>query len=489
MAIGISPQHTEELLFNNLTKEQFLIVAIETAKQLGWNIATVDNTGFIAYTTLSIRSTGEEITIAIENNTATLKSKCIGGQIIDWGKNKKNIRNFLEIFNEQLNTLTIEQIEEKLEILKTETIYKNEESLFQQTYLTKEKSNSFFSIFIPTKGYFVTPIIINLNILFFILTAIAGINILQPDSESLLTLGANFRPLTLSGQWWRLITNCFLHIGIFHLLMNMYALLYIGLLLEPYLGKLRFATAYLLTGIIASLTSIWWHDLTISAGASGAIFGMYGVFLAMLTTNLIEKAARATLFTSIAIFIGYNLMYGVKGEIDNAAHIGGLISGLIIGYAYYPSLKKPQAIKLQYYTIASVAVLFIVTSFIAYSKIPNDIGIYDQKMETLTVMEEKALTFNNLPNNTPKQKLLSTLKYTGIYYWNESIKLLRSLDKLNLPSQLYYKNGKAIQYCELRIKTYELLYKAIDENTEKYKSEIADYNKQIETLLSSLQNE
>ena len=78
--------------------------------------------------------------------------------------------------------------------------------------------------------------------------AINGVNIMLPDNGSLLNWGANFRPMTLDGQWWRLLTNCFLHIGIFHLLMNMYALLYIGVLLEPLLGRTRFLSAYLLTG-------------------------------------------------------------------------------------------------------------------------------------------------------------------------------------------------------------------------------------------------
>jgi rhomboid protease GluP len=136
--------------------------------------------------------------------------------------------------------------------------------------------------------------------------AITGVNIISPDSESLVQWGANFRPLTLEGQAWRLLTNCFLHIGILHLLLNMYALLYIGVLLEPHLGRLRFAAFYILTCIIASTVSVSWHDLTVSAGASGAIFGMYGVFLALLSTNLIEKSARKALLASIGIFVVFN---------------------------------------------------------------------------------------------------------------------------------------------------------------------------------------
>ena len=79
---------------------------------------------------------------------------------------------------------------------------------------------------------------------------------------------------------------------------------------------------------------------------------MYGVFLAMLTTNIVDKAVRQNLLASIGIFVMYNLLNGLKGGIDNAAHIGGLISGLIIGFAFLPSLKQSQNQALQYGTIA-----------------------------------------------------------------------------------------------------------------------------------------
>lgn len=163
------------------------------------------------------------------------------------------------------------------------------------------------------------------------------------------------------------------------------------------MGRTRFISAYLLTGITASLASLWLHDLTISAGASGAIFGMYGVFLAMLTTNLIEKAARKALLTSIAVFVGYNLIYGLKGGIDNAAHIGGLLGGLVIGYALIPSLKKPNDNKLKFGTIGLLTTLILASSFVVYRKLPNDIATYDVKIKEFVTMEAMALEVYSLP--------------------------------------------------------------------------------------------
>ena len=214
---------------------------------------------------------------------------------------------------------------------------------------------------------------------------------------------------------------------------------------------------------------------------------MYGVFLAMLTTNLIEKAARQTLLTSIAIFVGYNLLSGMKGGVDNAAHIGGLISGLVIGYAYYPSLKKPDAATLKFQTTGALAILILSTSFIVFKKIPNDIGNYDKKIQEFVSMEEKALEFYNMPEGTPKKKLLSEIKDTGIYYWKENIKLLSDLEKTNLPEAIHDRNKMLLTYCDLRIRSYNFVYQAIEQETDKYKDSIEFYNRQIESIIADLQ--
>jgi rhomboid protease GluP len=342
MAVGFSPKHEQIIELDNLSKEEFIAIAQEVIKQLEWKPSYICETGFIAYTKFSMSSYGEELKVNIEGTTATIKSECTGSQMFDWGKNKDNVENFISGFNDIKNSFTKDELEEKYKTLSLSFSPVDEDVLNTTPLSTKQKINNFFSIFIPAEGYTITPIILNLNILVFAVMAISGVGVFQPDNQDLLNWGANFRPNTLSGEWWRLFTCCFIHIGIFHLLMNMYALVSIGVLLEPLMGKTRYLFAYIATGIVASLTSLAWNELTISAGASGAIFGLYGVFLALLTTNHIEKSARDAMRTSTLIFVGYNLLNGLKPGIDNAAHIGGLLSGMAIGYAFLPSLKQPE---------------------------------------------------------------------------------------------------------------------------------------------------
>ena len=311
---------------------------------------------------------------------------------------------------------------------------------------------------------------------------------MAPGTTSLVAWGANYTPLTLGGQWWRLITNTFVHIGILHLLFNMYAFMFIGMLLEPLLGKLKFALAYLFTGILASLCSLWWHDITISAGASGAIFGMYGVFLAMLTTNFIEKNRRKALLTSIGIFVVYNLAYGTKGNIDNAAHIGGLLSGIGIGYLYYFALRKSAAVKLNYGIVALVTVVCITASAAIYKKIPNDIVKYQAKMKSFSEHEQSALAFFKLRYDATKEDSLTALTKTGIANWQEDIKIIHEINQLHIPARLKDQAGVLTNYCNYRIATYELLYKRTRENSEQYDDSINYYSRQIGQILNSLNN-
>lgn len=486
MAIGFTPKYTEDVLLNDLTREHFLVMAVETAGKLEWELRHISENGLIAYTNNGMFSWNAEVKIKIEHDHANLSSTSTGSEMMDLGRNKKNIKKFITALEELRPAFTTGELDLKYQELKADWVSQEDDPLKLPPPSASEGIRNFFSIFKPVQGYFITPILININILVFVLMVLSGVSIMMPEGESLLDWGANFRPMTLEGEWWRLLTSCFVHIGILHLLMNLYALLYIGVLLEPLLGRARFISAYLLAGIMASVTSLWWHDLTISAGASGAIFGMYGVFLALLTTNIIDKTTRKPLLTSIAVFVGYNLLYGLKGGIDNAAHIGGLVSGLLIGYAYIPSLKKPGESRLRYSTIGLLASLVLVSSLFAYNNISNDMGEYQEKMRTFSELEEMALEVYNLPGDLPKDTFLYVLTNKGIRYWNENIKLIDELEELNLPDEIRKRNMKLKEYCELRIKSYELLYRAIDEDADRYTDQIKDYNRQIEAIINDL---
>ncbi|MBB6609829.1 rhomboid family intramembrane serine protease [Pontibacter sp. Tf4] len=194
-------------------------------------------------------------------------------------------------------------------------------------------------IFTPKEGYLITPVLLIVNVLVFACMVIAGLGFISFESYDLYNWGGNMRPAVVTdGEWWRLLTNIFLHGGLMHLLMNIVALLFVAPLLEAMLGKYKFTFLYLLSGIMASLASIMWYSATVSIGASGAIFGLYGFLLVLLITKVFHKSINKSLLISAGIFIAINLAMGLTGGIDNAAHIGGLMTGIILGFGYYISI-------------------------------------------------------------------------------------------------------------------------------------------------------
>lgn len=176
--------------------------------------------------------------------------------------------------------------------------------------------------------------IIAVNTLVFLAMSISAKTLTAPSSELLLQWGANFGPYTLGGQWYRLLTSVFLHAGILHLLLNMWALLNLGVLAELLFGRRSFVVLYLLCGLGGSIASVWWHTAIVGVGASGAIFGVAGALLPALAfhRNQRMRAAMRGNLGSIALFVLYNIAFGAaSARIDNAAHLGGLLTGILLG--------------------------------------------------------------------------------------------------------------------------------------------------------------
>jgi rhomboid protease GluP len=185
-----------------------------------------------------------------------------------------------------------------------------------------------------TNQTLVTHALVGINAAVFLGMALAGISITSPTTQQLVHWGANWGPLTLSGEWWRLFTCMFLHIGVIHIAFNMWCLWDLGALAESLYGNWTFASVYLISGVAGSVASVAWHPGTVSAGASGAIFGIAGALIASfyLGEFSLPRAAIQPSLRSVVMFAGYNLLFGaVSGRTDNAAHIGGLVCGLALG--------------------------------------------------------------------------------------------------------------------------------------------------------------
>jgi membrane associated rhomboid family serine protease len=171
--------------------------------------------------------------------------------------------------------------------------------------------------------------ILAVNIAVFVLDAILRAS----GRGSLLELGAMVPGLVAQGEWYRLVTAMFLHVGLFHLLLNSFAIYVFGNLIEQVLGTARFLAIYLVTGFAASAVSFAFGPPDRAAvGASGAVFGLLGAWLAYNLRRRSLSFGRANVQWALML-IGINLVFGlVVPRIDWLAHLGGLVAGLIAGY-------------------------------------------------------------------------------------------------------------------------------------------------------------
>lgn len=183
----------------------------------------------------------------------------------------------------------------------------------------------------------VTRLLLIANVVVFIFMGLQGAGWLQVASmEPYRKFGANNLLRFYQGEWWRLVTCMFLHYGLLHLLFNSWALFQVGPIVERLYGRLLFVLLYLGSGLTGSLGTLLRNsDRIWSAGASGAVFGIYGALLGYLLRE--KQGMPAGVFRpmlqSTLMFAGYNLLFGfMHPNVDNAAHLGGLVGGALLGW-------------------------------------------------------------------------------------------------------------------------------------------------------------
>jgi len=210
-----------------------------------------------------------------------------------------------------------------------------------------------------------TPALVTLNVAVFVAMTVSARRLGAFDALFIFNWGGNLGSLTVSGQWWRLLTSMFVHLDLLHLVLNMWALWSVGRLAERLYGSGPFVFVYFASGLLGSLASIAWDPSKISAGASGAIFGILGAYLAFLAhrdSRLPRQVIRAH-WLSTLIFVLFNLVTGARNPlIDNAAHVGGLLSGIVLGWIMVRPLDAESRQEFPFHkTVAAVLVLAAAT--------------------------------------------------------------------------------------------------------------------------------
>lgn len=207
----------------------------------------------------------------------------------------------------------------------------------------------------------ITYIIMGICVFLFIMMYIFGNG--SESTSTLIKFGANYDLLTKSGEYYRLFTCMFLHIGIWHLLCNMYSLYIIGKEIENLYGKSKYLVIYVLSGLCGSILSLAFSHNTISAGASGAIFGLLGALLYF--GYYYRTYLGATIRSSIIPVIILNLIIGMLTPgISNSAHIGGLVGGILVSMMVGVPDKSTKIEKINGLILSIIYICFI--SYLAF---------------------------------------------------------------------------------------------------------------------------
>lgn len=250
----------------------------------------------------------------------------------------------------------------------------------------------------PAEGYIPTPqpmvrkrrsfwasapatyVLVGINCAVFVAMLMHGVSALAPTPDQLMFWGANNAgSVLISDQWWRIVTAMFVHVGIIHLATNMWCLWNLGLLAEPLMGSFGVMAVYVLTGAAGNLLSVFWNarHLSVSlfdqqlqhqafyplnffspgAGASGAVFGIAGALIVLLKSprlpvppDELKRLRKSVIyFAAINLVIGLAISWDVVSSrtgisIDNSAHLGGVLCGLLFAAPMVPRLGNPQPV-------------------------------------------------------------------------------------------------------------------------------------------------
>jgi membrane associated rhomboid family serine protease len=214
----------------------------------------------------------------------------------------------------------------------------------------------------------VTKVLIGINVAIFLITLSSGGGALTgAGSSSLYDRFALVPPAVAHGEWYRVVSSMFLHYGVLHIAFNMWALWVVGSQLEGMLGRLRFASLYLLSGIGGSVLSFSTGPLlSPAAGASGAIFGLFGAFFVILRRRNIEAGGMLGL-----IVINLVLSFTIS-NIDWRGHIGGLVVGVVLGLIFVAAPAGPMRDRLQALGAVAVAVVLLAAGLVGAAHVRHE---------------------------------------------------------------------------------------------------------------------
>lgn len=463
MAFGFPAQEVRYLPQSEGSNTLNRYLAFRVCRELRWPLVAITETTVTATTLNYAGSWNETFTLECLDGEIALRSVSNGNQLYDGGRNGKNIDLFINAFN----SLKKKSTEIPLEDAYLEASLQEQAVLISQRLQPTPVIKQFYtplSVLIPAPGYTLTPALIGINVLLWIIMVANGVSPWNANPEQLVQWGANFTLHTLDGEWWRLGTALFLHANLFHLLSNAIGMALVGLSLEPFLGKKGLAALYLSTGLVASTCSLFWNENIVCIGASGAVFGLFGFLCTALVFRSITHRMNASAWIAITIFVGLNLIGSFEEGIDAAAHLGGFGAGILWALGYHAFRTQ----SLWRHSVLALGFTLIIIGGNAYTY--TSLQPRMQLFHYWTAMEEfaqnESIAIDSYQyNGDSTDEYREQLEETGLVYWRKNKTLLHRLNDPTLPKKVRALTKNCITYCTLHEKFIRYKLDLIQEKT------------------------
>jgi rhomboid protease GluP len=479
MAFGWKTEYEKRIPLEGLSNWEVFSVAEQACKDLEWEYLVVNEKTFTATTPTHWTLAEEIITIVVEGEEIIFKSQSESLDLYEAGRNRKNIEDHLiPAFNKVKSAWRGSRLELQATRLRAEVT----------TQLKTGNRVNAERVGFGFRGHEITFFLLAIKLAVFGLMAVRGVNVLNPSPAEVTQWGGNVREYVAVGEWWRLLTNLFVHVSVYQLLTNLVGLYFIGLLVETILGKLKYLIAFLVTGALASLSSIYFVGEGVTAGSSGAVAGLYGVFIAFATTRYINKqfswAQLSGIFAAGCLFI----YAAVHGQVDYATNLGGLAAGIIVGYLFYffhfkRNLARAGGTRISIEVMLLTALLI----FLFVKNGNNDTLRFEKSVMKLNQIELKAMTqMQRLQFSETNNDAARVLRDSALPEWKHFQLELAKTDRYRLDDKFNRKRKLLHEYAGLRLRQTELIYKSALEETDKYSGEINEVSDKIDKLIDQL---
>lgn len=479
MAFGWKTEYEKRMPSEGLSNWEIFSIAEQACKELEWEYLVIDEKTFTATTPTNWTLNEEIITIEADADTILFKSKSENLELLEAGRNQKNIdEELLPAFKMAKEQMTAAQLQTAASNIKTETL----KQLKTGNRIDSGKMTFGF------RDHEVTFLLIALQVVFFVIMVTKGVSFPDPSIADIVTWGGSMRAYITGGEWWRLGAAVFVPVSLVQLVANIIALYFIGLMVESILGKAKFLIAFLCAGILANLFTIVKFNDTVIAGSSGAIFGLYGVFLAFATTRYINKKFPKVWLLSIVAYIVFSITISLDARVYNAINFSGLIAGICIGYAFYFFHFKRNIARAGGTRISvEISLVTALLIFLYVRSDRNDSIRFEKAVMRLNRIEVRAMTqMQRLQYTKSDDEAATILKDSTLPEWKHFTEELAKTSKYKLTEEYTLKRKLLNQYAQMRMRQTNLIYKSVKDGSDDYRLQIEAVSDSIDNIIDRL---